>query len=479
MLAHRWVGRHSDSSRSRPHAELDLGTDTLPEIKSIVVLMMENHSYDNYLGMLQGRGDGYALGANGLPGDPHSNRTSSGQAVPLTHAPSTRQHDGVPSQSWAASHIQWNGGACDGFVRSTEETLNSTHVTDGMAYWTEEDLPFYYGLAKTFPLATRWFSSCLGPTFPNRRFLVSGTANGLIDDVASGLTDYPAAGTIFDRLTAHGISWTNYHNKSRAKTVLKSLLGKRGLSVGRYLNLVLAGLVPGFEQFAIGELQFSADMYPRGLLRTVNHAKSIEQFFEDAQAGNLPSVSIIDPDYGNFSEEDPQDVRVGESFAHDVINAVMSGKGWPNTVLFWLYDEHGGYYDHVPPPEAPAPDDVPAQSIPERHPWLRRLPFLKKKFAELDVADNGPRTYDRYGFRVPAVIVSPYARPDFVTDTVYDHTSVLKLIEQKWNFPPMTRRDAAATSPIEALDLESSPAFLVPPKLSPPASPGAWKEYLK
>ncbi len=139
----------------------------------------------------------------------------------------------------------------------------------------------------------------------------------------------------------------------------------------------------------------------------------------------------------------------------------------------------GGYYDHVPPPEAPAPDDVPAQSIPERHPWLRRLPFLKKKFAELDVADNGPRTYDRYGFRVPAVIVSPYARPDFVTDTVYDHTSVLKLIEQKWNFPPMTRRDAAATSPIEALDLESSPAFLVPPKLSPPASPGAWKEYLK
>src|SRR5665213_898521 len=156
VLAQRWVKRHSGTS-SQSEPTLDGAADPLPKIKHIIVLMMENHSYDNYFGMLQGRGDGYTLGANGTPEDPHSNRSTSGQSVPLAHAPSTTQHDGVPSQSWAGSHIQWNNGACDGFVRSTEETLKNAHTTDGMAYWTEEDLPFYYGLARTFPLATRWF----------------------------------------------------------------------------------------------------------------------------------------------------------------------------------------------------------------------------------------------------------------------------------------------------------------------------------
>ena len=80
-----------------------------------------------------------------------------------------------------------------------------------MGYWTEQDLPFYYGLARTFPVADRWFSSCLGPTFPNRRFLIAGTAHGLIDDSPYDLLDYPPAGTIFDMLTRHGISWANYH----------------------------------------------------------------------------------------------------------------------------------------------------------------------------------------------------------------------------------------------------------------------------
>ena len=81
-----------------------------------------------------------------------------------------------------------------------------------MGYWTEADLPFYHGLARTFPVADRWFCSCLGPTFPNRRFLISGTAHGLIDDLPWDLVDYPAAGTIFDALSKHGISWVNYHN---------------------------------------------------------------------------------------------------------------------------------------------------------------------------------------------------------------------------------------------------------------------------
>lgn len=233
------------------------------------------------------------------------------------------------------------------------------------------------------------------------------------------------------------------------------------------------------EQFAIGELQYCADMYPRGLLRTFNHARPLRKFFEAAKEGTLPAVSFIDPDYGKFSEEDPQDIQIGEGFAAAVVDAVTKGKGWPHTLLFWLYDEHGGYYDHVPPPPAVAPDDVPASSLAERHPIAGRLPVIRRKFAALDTADAGPRTYERYGFRVPAVVVSPYARPGFVTETVYDHTSILRLIEDKWNLPAMTHRDATAASPLEVLDLSNPPAFVVAPPLAQAARPDAWRAFLR
>ena len=176
----------------------------------------------------------------------------------------------------------------------------------------------------------------------------------------------------------------------------------------------------------------------------------------------------MDPDFTTYSEENPQDIGLGESFAAAVINAVLHGPAWESTLLLRIYDEHGGYYDHVPPPEAVPPDDVPARnrqlsSIPS---WLR--PLFRPYTTDLENKDSGPATYDRYGFRVPAVIVSPYARPGFVLSEVLDHTSVLKLIEEKWNLPPLTRRDAAATSPLAALDLDAEPAFLKPPDLPAP-----------
>ena len=126
-------------------------------------------------------------------------------SVAVHHLDSTDQIPRNPPQSWHATHMQWNGGACDGFARSVEETVPGSDPAVPMGYWTEEDLPFYYGLARTFPLADHWFSSCLGPTFPNRRFLISGTAHGLIDDLPWDIVDYPEAGTIFDVLTRHGI----------------------------------------------------------------------------------------------------------------------------------------------------------------------------------------------------------------------------------------------------------------------------------
>ena len=150
----------------------------------------------------------------------------------------------------------------------------------------------------------------------------------------------------------------------------------------------------------------------------------------------------------------------------------MKGKGWPKTLLVWLYDEHGGYYDRAVPPCAVAPDDVPGRSPLRRFPLLRLLRFtpLGRK---IEVADAGPDTYERLGFRVPAVFVSPYGKPGHVSDTDYDHTSVLKIIQRKWNLPPLTRRDAAANDPVDdMLDLNAPPAFATPPDLPAPLRPG-------
>ena len=150
---------------------------------------MENHSYDNYLGMLTGRGEGFPLDGDGQPAV--TNLDAEGSPVRAHHLATTQQAEGVPCQSWHASQVQWNQGKMDGFVTSTQEVTPDADKAVGMGYWSQDDLPFYYGLARTFPLADHWFSSCLGPTFPNRRFLIAGTANGLVDDLPFHLLDYP------------------------------------------------------------------------------------------------------------------------------------------------------------------------------------------------------------------------------------------------------------------------------------------------
>jgi phospholipase C len=450
------------------------GTDRLPQIGHIVVLMMENHSYDNYLGMLQGRGEGFPLGVDGEPDV--FNPGTDGQPVRAHHMSSTIQHPQAPSQSWHASHLQWRHGTCKGFVASTQTVEPNADPAVGMGYWDEGDLPFYYGLARTFPLADHWFSSCLGPTFPNRRFLIAGTAHGLVDDLPFDLLDYPRAGTIFDLLTSYGISWVNYHavpgdrHMARRYAHHTRRMARRRLQrMGRALRSVSEGVQK--------DLQFTANVFPLGIARYMVHIRSTDQFFVDADNGMLPSFSIVDPDFDTYSEENPQDIRKGESFAAEVINRVMHGKGRPRTLLIWVYDEHGGYHDHVPPPAAVPPDDVQGRSLIGSPTRLQRLlrPVLRRMVGTAENEAEGPRSYDRYGFRVPAVIVSPYARPDYVCSEVLDHTSVLKLIEEKWNLPALTARDAAAVSPLGGLDLTGPPAFLDPPSLPEPSLTwGSW-----
>ena len=380
----------------RPDPTQPEGTDLLPQIDHIVVVMMENHSFDNYFGML-GRGDGFTLDDHGRP--TNSNPGADGTPLQAFHMANTCQLDKQPSQAWNATHAQWNGGAMDGFVRSDSGPV-------AMGYWTGEELPFYYGLANTFPLCDRWFGSCMGQTYPNRRFLLAGTARGNIRTEAETLKDPPPPnGTIMEALNRHSIPWRDYYSDLP--------------SVGLYLPVLAAN---------------------------GDKAVKIDQFYADAAAGMLPAFSLVEPNFDKESEENAGDITLGEAFAARAINAVMSGPAWAKTLLVWCYDEHGGYYDHVPPPPAVPPDDV------------------GPKLVAGDVAG----AYDRYGFRVPAVVVSPWAKADYVSSVVHDHTSILALVERKFNLPALTNRDAAADDLLDTLDFSGTPAFATPPILPPP-----------
>src|ERR1700755_51884 len=243
-------GRRLPAERpgGRPRPDLPEGTDLLPQIRHIVVLMMENHSYDNYLGMLAGRGEGLPPGRDGT--QKAANYTRNGRGYPAHHMARTTQVKNNPSQNWRSSHIQFAGGRNRGVAPPLAPAVPGAHPGVAGGYWTEDALPFYYGLARTFPLADRWFSSCLGPTFPNRRFLISGTAHGLMDDLPWDIVDYPEAGTIFDVLTGHGIDWVNYHNV-RHNPLLRRVLGRRGLTAIR--RLAQAGRwLPGMAGRGVG-----------------------------------------------------------------------------------------------------------------------------------------------------------------------------------------------------------------------------------
>jgi phospholipase C len=375
-----------------------MGTDTIPQIEHIVILMMENHSYDNKLGMLRRCGaDGFRLGHDGKPlaTNPYPN----GDLQHAFRMPTTCQLTGKPTQEWEQSHIQFNDGRNNGFVKSLSGPV-------AMGYWEKADQPFYYSMASVFPISDRYFSPVLGQTYPNRRYLISATSLGMVDDTLPSLTSYPPNGTIFDKVHDAGLSWKDYYTTSS-----------------------------------------TTELYPELYLK--NYGKNvlpIADFFKHAAAGTLPALTLVEPNYGTQSEEDPQNIVVGEQFAASVIHAVMNGPGWSKTLLIWNYDEHGGYFDHVPPPPALAPDDIPPDVLPGESTY------------------NG---FHQYGFRVPMAVISPWSRPNYVSHVVNDHTSICALVETKWNLPAMTYRDANAGNLLDMVDLRH-PAFLHPPCLAKP-----------
>ncbi|HEY2654992.1 MAG TPA: alkaline phosphatase family protein [Solirubrobacteraceae bacterium] len=393
---------------SLPFPALPAGTPatTLEQIQHIVVVMMENHSFDNLLGMVRhevpGRAglDGLRVGPHGFPTE--FNPNSTGKRVYARVGSSPCQQSSKPSQAWNASHTAWDSGKNDGFV------LASGPVA--MELWDQQYLPYTYSLAEYFPIGQRYFCSVLGPTYPNRRFLFCGTSSGLVATDNLTFSTPAVNGTIFDRLDAYGISWRDYFSDTPSTLI-----------------------VPGFATLA-----------------RASRIKHIGQFYGDAKAGKLPQFSLVEPGYEVSSEENPQDIQFGERFVAKVVNAVIKSPNWRHTALFLTYDEHGGYYDHVPPPPAIAPDST----APIQEPGTATL---------------APGGFDVYGFRVPLIVVSPWAKAGYASNVVQDHTSITAFVERKWNLPAMTFRDANAAPMTDYFDF-AKPRFLQAPALA--SAPG-------
>jgi phospholipase C len=385
---------------SLPHPQVAAGTDMLPDVEHVVVLMMENHSFDDHFGRL-GRGDGLRVANDGTP--LNYNPAPDGGYILSYPMPNTAvPEDSQIGQNWNTSHLCWDHGTNMGFARNCGPA--------SMGHFTAAQLPFYYSLASHFPIGDRYFSSVMAQTYPNRRFLIAATALGDVATNGTGISSKDAPnGTIFDRLDTYNVTWKDYY--------------------------------PDLPTAALFLPEYSANLH-NGKLAPIN------QFLADAAAGQLPQFSLVDP-YTDYSEEDG-DISIGEAYAARIIDAVMASPNWSKTVMFLVYDEHGGWYDHVPPQPAVRPDSVPP---------------------EITVPPDQPGAYDYTGFRVPCVVISPFARKNFVSHVVHEHTSILKFVETKWNLPAMTYRDANAANMLEFLDFTGRPPFERPPVLHAPLNP--------
>ena len=334
-------------------------------IERIVVVLQENHTYDNYFGTYP-RGDGTAGKAIRLPS------TAGGPpSVPPSHSGTLTPND--LNHNWNSAHSDFDAGAMDGFVYSEGDPAT-------MSYFDRTDLPHYWAAADRFVLCDRYFTSAMTESAPNHLYLVAGTSGGLRDDRVPPTLDFPS---IFESLDGAGVSWKVY------------------------------GFTSWYRRFAY--------IQAHPLLR--QRFAPGAGFGEDLAAGRLAQVSYVIGAPGG-DEHPPKNVQTGQdSVAHDLINAVGASPYWPTTAVFLTWDDFGGFYDHVAPPVVDA-------------------------FG--------------YGFRVPCLILSPYARAGLIDHVVNDHTSILRFIETRYGLAPLASRDGAANDLAEAFDFAGPPRPFAP-----------------
>lgn len=350
---------------------------TATPIEHLVVLMQENHTFDNYFGTFPG--------ADGLPPDvcqPLDLEDPSRGCIKPFHNDQPRTSD--PDHSSQSAREAYHDGTMDGFVSAQVDRNLDPRAP--MAYWDGSDLPLYWNLATDYTLADRFFSTALGASQTNHMYWITGQSGG-----GGGIPkDGYSMPTIFDRLEAAGVSWKMYVQNYDPTVTFRS-------SENHGPQVIWAPLL-AFPRF-IDDPELRA------------HIVDLSEYFDDLSNGTLPAVSYLVP--SGSSEHPPGNVTTGQNFGASLVTALMRSDAWWKSMFVLTHDDWGGYYDHVPPPQIDA---------------------------------------EGYGFRVPALFVSPYSRRGEVDHTVYDYTSILRFIENNWHVEPLTARDASANSIVSGLD---------------------------
>ena len=414
------LGTHSvtvqahDSSGASFNQQLNIivtaASNGLAHINHIIFFLQENRSFDSYFGMLGPYkvSKGLTNDVDGL--DPNTTLPNSqGQRVPLYHYQTVCTES--LSIGWGFSHSDVNYGKMDGFVLSAGAAYKSTIDPTGtraMGYYDQTDLPYYYEAAARFAISDRFFSPVLTRTIPNRMYLFTGTSFG-----NASPTSPPPGGftqpTIFDRLDQAGVSWRYYYPGALSSAFI--------------------------TQFAIYQKN------PADQAKVVPIANWYNDVMNDA---TLPSVVFIE----RGDDEHPgNNVQHGAATVAKIANALMKSVSWPDSALILTYDEGGGLYDHVRPAREIKPDSIP--------------PNIG--------AGAYPGDFNESGFRLPLIVFSPWVRPSFVSHTTRDFTSIIRLIEDRFNLQPLTLRDANADDMMEFFDFSGAPPLLTPPTL--PAQP--------
>jgi phospholipase C len=418
-----------------------------PEIRHIVVLMLENQSFDRLLGFV--RLDDPSQQIDGLrgdetqpvvPGDPaRTVRLSRGLAAALhvTDPNPGHQFEDIAVQVFGRERVpDPPTPTMDGFLANYARQVDSNgtpigieRAAAGLAGLDPSLAPVISTLARSFVVCDRWFSSVPGPTWPNRFFVHAATSNGYVDSptdlqqLAGFLGRRFRLRTIFENLMAAGHTWRVYFGDHA-------------------------------QAFGISSLHRYAD----------TNFRRLETFAADVAADALPSYSFLEPPYMDApgtpaaDQHPPHHLLDGERLIAQVYDTLRGTEAvWRKSLLVLLYDEHGGFFDHVPPPAATPPDDASATG---------------DKFA-----------FDRLGVRVPALLISPWTRKGWVDHRVYDHTSLLATVKSVFGLPEfLTRRDAQASilndasflsAPRPLDDTPASLARLVPDHVTRPPRPGA------
>ncbi len=386
-------------------------------IRHFIVLMQENHTFDNYFGTYPG--------ADGIPPDtcmPLDPTDPASDCIEPFHIGSLPIED--LDHSSVTFRRQYNGGRMDGFIWALRLRNHDGRIA--MGYYDGRDLPYYWNLASEYVLFDRFFSSAHGGSVWNHMYWIAGVPGGEKNSIpADGFPNDIV--TIFDRLEEAGVTWKFYiqnYDPSITYRTRTDIAGPRAAQVVWCPLLAIPRYLDDPNLFG--------------------HIVPLDEYFTDLQNGTLPEVAYIVP--SGASEHPPGSIQAGQRFVRSLIQALMRSSYWNQSAFMVTYDDWGGWYDHVPPPQ---------------------------------VDEYG------YGFRVPAFLVSPYAKRGFIDSTTYDFTSILKFIEENWDLEPLATRDAAATSIMNAFDFESpprSPTFIpwdwpVPPPAPEPRRSAVYGIY--